>query len=77
MQFAELGSRFQKQVKQQINSLKTKAEYYSVRYSDVRCMIIKKFPFLVHYIIEDSTVRIFAVIHASRNPLIWRERRFK
>ncbi len=37
LQSAGLGSRFQKQVKQQINSLKTKAEYYGVRYSNVRC----------------------------------------
>ncbi len=77
MQSAGLGSRFQKQVKQQINSLKLKAGYYSVRYSDVRCMTIKKFPFLVHYIIEDSTVKIFAVSHTSRNPLVWKERRLK
>jgi hypothetical protein len=77
MQSAGLGSRFQKQVKHQINLLKIKAEYYSVRYSDVRCMVIKKFPFLVHYIIEESTVKIFAVLHTSRNPLIWKERRLK
>ncbi len=50
-QVTGLGSRFQKQVKQQINSLKTNARNNSVRYHYVRCMTIKKFPFLVHYII--------------------------
>jgi len=76
-QLAGLGSRFQKQVKQQINSLKVNAENYSVRYNDVRCMTIKKFPFLVHFIIENSTetVKVFAVIHTSRNPTIWEEKR--
>lgn len=38
-----LGSRFQKQVKQQINSLKMNAGSYSIRYKDIRCMIIKSF----------------------------------
>lgn len=74
-----LGSRFQKQVKQQINSLKTKPEHYSIRYADVRCMLIKKFPFLIHYTIENFTftVKVFAVIHTSRNPKIWKEKRSK
>ena len=76
-QLTGLGSRFQKQVKQQINSLKANAENYSIRYNDVRCMTIKKFPFLVHFIIENSTktVEVFAVIHTSRNPAIWDEKR--
>lgn len=76
-QVVGLGSRFQKQVKQQINSLKLNAQSYSIRYNDVRCMTIKKFPFLVHFIIEDSTgtVNVFAVIHTSRNPAIWKEKR--
>jgi|SRR5690348_5734303 mRNA-degrading endonuclease RelE of RelBE toxin-antitoxin system len=76
-QVPELGSRFQKQVKQQINSLKTNAQNYGIRYKNVRCMIIKKFPFLVHYTIENSTktVNVFAVIHMSRNPTIWEKKR--
>lgn len=76
-QIAGLGSRFQKQVKQQINSLKVNAKSYGIRYSDVRCMTIKKFPFLVHFIIEDltGTVKVFAVIHTSRNPAIWKDKR--
>lgn len=53
-QLAGLGSRFQKQVKQQISSLRINPESYSVRYSDVRCMIITKFPFLVHFTIENQ-----------------------
>lgn len=72
-----LGSRFQNQVKHQISSLKTKAKAYGIKYHDVRCMLIKNFPFLVHYVIEDKTktVQVFAIIHTSRNPLIWEEKR--
>jgi plasmid stabilization system protein ParE len=70
-----LGSRFQKQVKSQINSLKTDAEIHTNRYADVRCMLIKKFPFMVHYTIENLTVNISAVLHTSRNPRIWEERK--
>ena len=71
-----LGGRFQKQVKAQINGLTKNAFAFGVRYSTVRSMLIKKFPFLVHFTIEQTanTVKIFAVLHTSRNPEIWKKR---
>lgn len=72
-----LGARFQKQTKLQINSLKKDATLYTNRYADVRCMLIKKFPFMVHYTINTKLllVEVFAVIHTSRNPKIWEQKR--
>jgi ParE toxin of type II toxin-antitoxin system, parDE len=71
-----LGSRFQKQTKLQINALKMDADIYTNRYADVRCMLIKNFPFMVHYTLDNInfTVQIIAVLHTSRNPKIWEER---
>lgn len=42
-QLVGLGSRFKKQVIKQINKLETTAELYTIRYNEVRCMVIKKF----------------------------------
>ncbi|MGY0040404.1 hypothetical protein [Pedobacter sp. NJ-S-72] len=39
-----LGTRFQKQVIKQINKLNNTFEIYTMRYNNVRCMVIKKFP---------------------------------
>lgn len=74
-----IGARFFKQINSQINSLKKSPYSYSIRYNEVRCMIIKKFPFMVHYMIESGqkTIIIFAVFHTSRNPRIWHEREIK
>lgn len=74
-----LGIRFFKQIKSQINSLKKSPLVYANRYADVRCMIIKKFPFMVHYTVNlnQQTVVIFAIFHCSRNPKIWEERKDK
>lgn len=68
-----LGFRFQKQVIIQINSLSFNPNGYKIRYEDVRCMLIKKFPFLVHFTVDELNyiVIVFAVIHTSRNPEIW------
>ncbi|MFI5137688.1 MAG: type II toxin-antitoxin system RelE/ParE family toxin [Sphingobacteriales bacterium] len=72
----KLGSRFQKLVKQQIGTLKNNAELYSIRYGEVHCMYVRKFPYLVHFTIDSKNriVEVFAVIHTSRSPDIWEER---
>lgn len=76
-QLEGLGARFQKQVKTQINSLKNNPTVYALRYGNVRCMLIKKFPFLVHFTIDEGkkTVEIYALFHTSRNPKIWLEKK--
>lgn len=70
---AGLGNRFSKQVKNQINSLKSNPLTYAVRYANVRCMLVKKFPFLVHFSVDEKqkVVEIFAVLHTSISPKIW------
>ncbi len=74
-QSSGLGTRFGKQVSHQINSLKLNPEAFGIRYLNVRCMLIKGFPFLVHFTTgENNTVSIFAVFHTSRNPKIWTKR---
>ncbi len=72
-----LGTRFQKQVKTQINTLSKHPLAYGIRYSTVRGMLIKKFPFLVHFTVDETknVVKIFAVFHTSRNPEIWKTRK--
>lgn len=76
-QLQGLGSRLQKQVIVQINSLKSNPSAYAVRYAEVRCMIIKKFPFMVHFTTDENQklVEVFAIYHTSRNPKIWEERK--
>jgi len=72
-----LGSRFQKQAKQQIDALKKNPFAYAIRYADVRCMLVKKFPFMIHFSIDEKQklVEVFAIYHTSGNPKKWMERK--
>jgi mRNA-degrading endonuclease RelE of RelBE toxin-antitoxin system len=76
-QLKGLGSKFQKQVVTRVNSLKKNPLGYAIRYADVRCVLVKKFPFMVHFTINEkkNLVEVFAVYHTSRNPKIWEERK--
>jgi mRNA-degrading endonuclease RelE of RelBE toxin-antitoxin system len=68
-----LGGRFQKTVVRQINALKKNPQIYAIRYKDIRCISLKKFPYMVHFFINEDTktVEVLAIISTDRNPKIW------
>ena len=75
IQLKGLGLRYKTLAKKKkINSLKKDPYLFSIKYNTIRCRKIEKFPFLIHYEIneENKTVTIFAVFHTSRNPEIWK-----
>jgi plasmid stabilization system protein ParE len=76
LQLKGLGQRYKNQTKKQINSLKKNPYLFSIKYNEIRCRKIDKFPFLIHYNIEEDlkVITIFAVFHTSRNPEIWKRR---
>jgi len=73
---AGLGKRFQKTVINQINSLENNPQIYAIRYKEIRCMIVEKFPYMVHFYINEGnhTAEIMAVISTYQNPKIWEEK---
>ena len=76
LQLKGLGQRYKIQTIKSINSLKKNPFVFSVKYNDIRCRKIEKFPFLIHYVIDENikTITVFAVFHTSRNPEIWKKR---
>jgi len=73
---SDLGLSFTKEIKQKTYLLKKNPFGYSVRYRDVRVSSINRFPFLIHFKIEENikTLLMTAVFHTSRNPEIWDKR---
>ena len=71
-----LGKRFFDKVRKQTEILSTSPFLFAVKYDDIRCLRIEKFPYTVHYRVntQTSTVRVEALFHTSRDPKIWDER---
>lgn len=68
-----LGSRFYKTVKIQISQIKSNAFGFQVRYHDVRCLPLNKFPYTIHYKVfpETKTIKIIAIFCDYIDPDIW------
>jgi len=64
-----LGKRFLKAIDKHFLIL-SKNPFFQTRYDDVRCLPVKKFPFMIHFTIEEGnkTVKILAVFNTLLDP---------
>ena len=44
--------------------------FFGIRYDQVRCLKIKRFPYLIHYQVDEATnlVTVVGVLHTSLDP---------
>ena len=70
-----LGQVFYKKIDAEFEILKT-YPHFQMRYDAVRCLPVRKFPFMIHYTLdeENKTVIVRAVFSTHRNPAIWKQR---
>jgi len=73
-QVAGLGHQFLDEVFNALSTVGDAPHRYPVVHGNTRRMLIRKFPFGVYYQIEKSTVIVLAIMHASRDPRLWRRR---
>ncbi len=69
----KLGNRFYNKVHKTIEFIKKNPYSFAIRYKNSRIAPIEKFPFMVHYTIDEKKkiIPVLAVLHTSRNPKIW------
>lgn len=66
-----LGSEFLRQVTIQEARLSRAPLIHAIEYSNIRRAFLAKFPYSLHFRIEDDLVRIFACIHQKSDPKRW------
>jgi len=69
-----LGTEFISSVETTLQSISHQPESYPIVYRNVRRTLIRKFPFGIHYIIEESRIVVLAVFHFNRDPKNWKSR---
>ena len=75
-QQAGLGEKFENALNKHLLILE-KNPFFRIRYDDVRCLPVKKFPYMVHFTVneDEQTVTIWAVFHTSLDPKKWKGRK--
>jgi len=65
-----LSNRFKSAVKSKLIKISKQPTAYAVRYKNVRIAYTEKFPYAIHFFIENNTIFITAIIFDKRDPQI-------
>lgn len=70
-----LGKEFHQEVKDHFDILK-EIMFFQVRYGEVRSLPLKRFPYMIHYSVDEEKELIIvrAVFNTHKSPEIWNKR---
>jgi plasmid stabilization system protein ParE len=73
----KLALRFFQALNKQFFTLQKNHSSFAIRYDNIRCIPLKKFPYMIHYSVlsDEKTVRINAVFCTYQNPENWHKRK--
>jgi hypothetical protein len=75
MSSSGVGEKFETMLNKHLASLE-KNPFFQVRYDQVHCLPLNKFPFTVHFTVDknENIVIDRAVFHTSMDPVKWKKR---
>lgn len=70
-----LGSHFLLCVEAALSQIKRHPDASPVVHRQIRRALLRRFPYGVFYLLEDTRILVLAVFHAKRSPALWKKRR--
>jgi plasmid stabilization system protein ParE len=70
-----LGSEFLISVDATVHAISRKPQQFAKVHKTVRRALLRRFPFAVYFLVEDTRIIILAIFHAKRDPKHWHERK--
>ncbi len=68
-----LGFRLYKYIQTTLEIIRSNPSGFAVRYKTIHTAIVKKFPYMIHYIVDQQTetISVLAVLCMHRSPDSW------
>lgn len=70
-----LGRQFLNQVSAGMARLAERPGMFDLVWEDVRGCRLRQFPYLIYFRVLPGRIEVLAVLHGSRDPMTWQERR--
>ena len=74
LSYRNLANRFKEQLKEGMDYITRYPRHFAIKYRGVRIYNLKKFPYQIHYLLEENVVMILGVFHGSSEPESWESR---
>lgn len=69
-----LGHEFLDEIEASFTRIAENPLQFQILYRGVRRALLSRFPFGVFFRVVDEAIVVLAILHASRNPVRWRDR---
>ncbi len=69
-----LGRRFATQLRLVLERIESVPELHGIVWKDVHAVRVKKFRYIVYYVIFSDRVEVLAVLHGARDSAAWQSR---
>jgi len=70
----EIVDNFKEKLFLGLKTIENNPTIFQDKYCNVKIHFIEKFPYGIHYIIEEEFIKIIGIFHTSRNPINWFDR---
>lgn len=71
----KLADRFRENIDQKFDQIVERPESFPTDVEAIRFAKIKRFPYLIFFVVKEKTVLVIAILHGAMNPQAWRTRR--
>ncbi len=71
---SHLGDDFLLAIGEGFERIQSSPELFAKRFREIRQLRLRRFPYVVSYILEEKRIYVLAVIHGHRSPKIWQSR---
>lgn len=71
---AGLGAEFLHEVRRTLGRIMRQPEQVAANANGIRCALLHRFPYVVHYRIEGAMIVVFAIMFGGRDPAAWEDR---
>lgn len=69
-----LGLVFLQEIEEKIFTIKQNPNLFEIKYKQIHQAFLYRFPFSIHYIIDEEIIFVLAILHTNRNPEIMIQR---
>ena len=66
-----LGFEFMRSLDATLHSIKRNPQSFQIIYKETRRVLLRKFPYSLFYLIEDTKIIVVAVLHQKRSEIDW------
>ena len=74
LQLDSLGDDFLQEIRKTIFHIQENPFQFQKVRKQTRRAVVKRFPYLVYFVVNNQVINVFAVFHSSRSPKVWKKR---